>query len=842
MEKASRDVEINITRKIEEYQEQVNDLQRVIELAFERPIAEINAENAIMSEDMNIMNHAAEEINKRYDEQAEALQKVSDIKSQLVEKEKEQLDLADALSKGDIGAAARAIQAMRASQAARNAENASKALELSRKNKIDNLRGEVSGLSKEEITERQYQNAKTIYALENTATTEVNGKLMTRLEILKQIQDLNDDIYAKEEDREAAQLKIRGMEDEIYKINQEKIKPKQKQIDAQSIQIAKDEDALQTLVENITVLGKTKDVWDGITAKIEASSLAGSDFDRLMGGMLASVDKIDEGWKSIENTMAKYSSATAMGPDTAMGKQRTDMLTEYNKNTGDSKALIDGAKAKIALAQEEYEIAKKKYDLELESMKAQLEAAKARNDYKTAGMINSSIVAHVKKGPPVAPVSGPSRAADNANVNYNDTTQNAAQDIYDEANAEAKGSKQLYTYKGPGGASVDPGSGGSTTKAPGGTTTKAPGGTTTKAPGGTTTKAPGGTTTKAPAPPKMTNLDKATIALGTDDKMKNLEKTAKTQEEYALNVLKNRYGTSDKNSDTYRKLTGKKRIEFDKDYADYQAKKKTAESFNLSPTGGGGGYDPEYSLGAHNARTALLKKLPKWVQDAVELIDRRKELEDVDYPKLRPLAIKLSEAKDEMNIGDNWTSKQIEEYKPFMDKYGDLFRQHKSVLAEIQDKNNATDLARNNLLNAGYNKENFEWAFKRWGNSNHPNIAPFSNSTKKDFRPGTPGSTQYYATGGLVSSRFAQKKFSMGTDTVPAMLTPGEFVMNKFAVQSQGIGKMQAINNGQPAGDAVYNYSISVNVRSESNPDEIARTVIAQIKSVDAQKMRGVRT
>ena len=82
----------------------------------------------------------------------------------------------------------------------------------------------------------------------------------------------------------------------------------------------------------------------------------------------------------------------------------------------------------------------------------------------------------------------------------------------------------------------------------------------------------------------------------------------------------------------------------------------------------------------------------------------------------------------------------------------------------------------------------------------------------------------------------------MGTDTVPAMLTPGEFVMNKFAVQTHGIGKMQAMNNGQSAGDSVYNYSINVNVRSESNPDEIARTVIAQIKSVDAQKMRGVRT
>jgi hypothetical protein len=32
-----------------------------------------------------------------------------------------------------------------------------------------------------------------------------------------------------------------------------------------------------------------------------------------------------------------------------------------------------------------------------------------------------------------------------------------------------------------------------------------------------------------------------------------------------------------------------------------------------------------------------------------------------------------------------------------------------------------------------------------------------------------------------------------------------------------------------------------VNVTSDSNPDEIARAVMAQIKSVDSQKIRGVR-
>jgi hypothetical protein len=40
-----------------------------------------------------------------------------------------------------------------------------------------------------------------------------------------------------------------------------------------------------------------------------------------------------------------------------------------------------------------------------------------------------------------------------------------------------------------------------------------------------------------------------------------------------------------------------------------------------------------------------------------------------------------------------------------------------------------------------------------------------------------------------------------GTDTVPAMLTPGEFVMNKAAVDKNGVGMMQHLNSG---GDVKY--------------------------------------
>jgi hypothetical protein len=166
-----------------------------------------------------------------------------------------------------------------------------------------------------------------------------------------------------------------------------------------------------------------------------------------------------------------------------------------------------------------------------------------------------------------------------------------------------------------------------------------------------------------------------------------------------------------------------------------------------------------------------------------------------------------------------------------------LYTAYKQIAKDMDSKSDQGAKGRWLLKNAGYKASDFNFYFERGKNYVTTPTGANTYNSGKDY-PTWKG----YATGGLVSSKFAQKRFSMGTDTVPAMLTPGEFVMNKFAVQSHGIGKMQAMNNGQAAGDSVYNYSISVNVKSESNPDEIARTVIAQIKSVDAQKMRGVRT
>jgi len=121
-------------------------------------------------------------------------------------------------------------------------------------------------------------------------------------------------------------------------------------------------------------------------------------------------------------------------------------------------------------------------------------------------------------------------------------------------------------------------------------------------------------------------------------------------------------------------------------------------------------------------------------------------------------------------------------------------------------------------------------------------------AAKKTLVPGTGvynGSTfippQYKSMGGLIEY-FIGGGFAKGTDTVPAMLTPGEFVMSKYAVDTHGINTMNAMNSGKTTGGAVYNntYTLTVNAKTDANPNEIAQAVMSTIKRVDDRRVRGL--
>jgi hypothetical protein len=95
------------------------------------------------------------------------------------------------------------------------------------------------------------------------------------------------------------------------------------------------------------------------------------------------------------------------------------------------------------------------------------------------------------------------------------------------------------------------------------------------------------------------------------------------------------------------------------------------------------------------------------------------------------------------------------------------------------------------------------------------------------------------AMGGLIRSTYGFGGDVLGSDTVPALLTPGEFVIKRPSVQSFGVDNLKAINNGTYGGESVYNYSINVNVATDASPEQIARAVAQNVRRTESYRLRG---
>jgi TP901 family phage tail tape measure protein len=81
-----------------------------------------------------------DKINKKYDERLKALDEIQKLNEQISAQQKDQLDLADALTKGDMAAAARATQQMRQNDAQREVDRQKTALENARQSELSSVK------------------------------------------------------------------------------------------------------------------------------------------------------------------------------------------------------------------------------------------------------------------------------------------------------------------------------------------------------------------------------------------------------------------------------------------------------------------------------------------------------------------------------------------------------------------------------------------------------------------------------------------------------------------------------------------------------------------------------
>lgn len=240
---------------LDDLQEQISDAQRKIEFDFERPIQGLQDRSTILSNDLTLIDKAAEEINEKYDKQEEALTKISQLNSEIATQEKNRISLADALSQGDISAAAQMAQEMRTSAAEAASRRSAELLAAGRATEIDNLRS-ISGMTKAQIQAEQFRIEQQIFALEQQSKAAKQA-----------IITIEDRIYNITELREAKLLEIRNIEQTIDNLKNNQLRSAQKNLESLQAELNANQAILDAQLAKIE---KQKLSWESIQIKLEA--------------------------------------------------------------------------------------------------------------------------------------------------------------------------------------------------------------------------------------------------------------------------------------------------------------------------------------------------------------------------------------------------------------------------------------------------------------------------------------------------------------------------------------------------------------------------------------------
>jgi len=220
-------------------------LNRKIELNYDRPIQKLQDESTILNNNLEIIRNQEDGINKQYDAQIDALEKISSLNQELATQEKSRLTIADAITQGDISAAAFAIQEARAASAAARIDQQQRSMEASRQAALGGVT--AGGMTKDQIEARTYQIGQQTFLLEQQKKV-----------LQDQITVIQDKNYA--------------IEQQIYTVKQNSLIPSQKIVDDTSTILKNYNETTDKIVASVTYLGQSADKWEANRIKIEAAN------------------------------------------------------------------------------------------------------------------------------------------------------------------------------------------------------------------------------------------------------------------------------------------------------------------------------------------------------------------------------------------------------------------------------------------------------------------------------------------------------------------------------------------------------------------------------------------
>jgi TP901 family phage tail tape measure protein len=149
-----------------EYEFKIADDQALIDQA-QSQIAAIQYKLDDYEADLKGIEDQENEINKAYDEQLKAIEKVRKANQKVLDQEKGKLSVAEAITRGDLAGAARAVQEVRQASASGYFSSQTDALNAGRQSALDAARSE-NGLSRVEIEEQIKNLSNQIFEIEES--------------------------------------------------------------------------------------------------------------------------------------------------------------------------------------------------------------------------------------------------------------------------------------------------------------------------------------------------------------------------------------------------------------------------------------------------------------------------------------------------------------------------------------------------------------------------------------------------------------------------------------------------------------------------------------------------
>ena len=291
--------------KIDKKKEEIDDLNRLNELNNQR-ISDLRREQEMVNRQVEVLNRQLENIsdqeesiNDTYDKRVDALNQVAAINDYLMSQQEQQISMGEAISSGDIYAAAQAAEEMRQSQVEEAQRLQEEAMQEGRENAINSITSE-NGLDRIQL-EEQINNLQ-----------EINYQ--TGLEI----RDLEDENYNRN-------LLIRDLNNEIYNINEDLIEPLTTQKESYESMVEDSNDLVDWETQRVEVAGQTRREFEAQADALErqvaaAESLKnGFKYDPNFGSQVDNINNLANGLKDSNGEPptltpdTKYSRADASG-------------------------------------------------------------------------------------------------------------------------------------------------------------------------------------------------------------------------------------------------------------------------------------------------------------------------------------------------------------------------------------------------------------------------------------------------------------------------------------------------------------------------------------------------